>query len=879
MIKEKINGLKDLIDEKKFKEAIDYAKQLLMSPMSDYIKCHVYMFLAMSYFRIDNYRLFIYYKSMMFKLIPKEDWKTKLKVLSEIAMTSHYLKEISDMSLAQKHFAIQEIVKDVPWTWSKEKIKNYVIELTKNNIEKKIKLAYISADIYSHINLSFIIQLLVGYNRNKFDMYVYMLNDEFDGSTEFVQKYVTRLCDMSKKTPEEVACAIADEGIDILVDVSVHSSAQKTAPVIAYKPAPIIIAGIGYMSTSGMKAVDYFITDNYCDPLGTGDELFSEQLVRLPHTHFSYTPIAHVQKFNINTNLHNPITFGSLNGYSKVNNAVLKSWKRIMDRLPESRLILQSNSSDIAMEEMRGRLYKIGLDMTRIEMRPASMNYFGTYNDIDIALDSYPYVGGGTTCDALYMGVPVVSKYGTRHGTRFGYSLLHNVGLGELTARTWREYEDIAVNLARDTKKLQYFHENIRNMMKKSPVMNYRQYVSDIEDAYLKIWNDFLGANMTKVCYNEDNNILEENDMAKLKNKISRKNSKKIDEAKMQELLVLKEKMVQQVADEEYVEAMDTMAEIAQQKVLDVDTMCMGARCYVMTGDNERAIKWINNVLSCDKDNAQARILLGRICLMEDRIDEGIAIFEVVAKNMMQRLTEDEKDEMEEQLDYYRYSDPDMLLEKAPHVAAFLGIESDENEEAIAPEPVAAPAPVQAEEPAKPVEKESELPVVPKDEEAAKRAREAVARLRALLSKHKQEKQDTAESAPAQEPTPEPVSQPAPVEEPEEIMETAPENVQPNDEAATGFDVNGVTLQIMEKPVSLREKVKLFNTFAAGCYVNDDYQSAFELLSAALQLDSEDAAIIKNLAYVCAAAGEAEQAMEFASKLPMIDFAILKNIK
>lgn len=875
MMKDKIEFLKQLIDDKKYKEAIDYALKLLIEPISKYTKCHIYMYMAISYLRLANYRSFVHYRYMMLKNVPNDDWKSRLKIMGEIAFSSHYLQELTDEELAHRHFAIQDIVKGVPRIWNEDKIKKYAIELKKYDANKKIRLGYISSDIYCHINVCFIIQLLVGYDKNKFDIYVYKLNENHDDTTKFIMNNVSMCCDVSGQKTEDIANKIAEDEIDILVDVSVYSGIQRTPPIIAYKPAPIIIAGIGYMSTSGMKSVDYFLTDEYCDPPGQGDNLFSEQLVRLPRTHFCYTPMEHVQNFQVNEKIHNPIIFGSLNSFSKLNDDVLNSWKRIMNRVPSSRLILQSNSSKIIMEETRNRLYKAGFDMDRIEMRPANLNYFATYNDIDIALDTFPYVGGGTTCDALYMGVPVIGRYGTRHGARFSYSILQNVGLGELTASTWQEYEDIAVNLAGDVEKLEYYHKNIRNMIQKSPIMNPRKYVSDVENAYIKIWQDFIGANQANICYNKDNNILEETDMAKLKNKISKKTAKKFDEVRMQELLTLKKKMAQQVKDEEYVDAMDTMAELAQQKVLDIDTMCMGARCYIMTGDNERAIKWINNVLSCDQGNAQARILLGRICLMEDRIEEGIGIFEVVAKNMMAKLTEDDKEEMEELLDYYRYSDPDMMLEKAPHVAKFLGIESDEDEETIAPEPVAAPAPVQAEEPAKSVEKEPELPVVPKDEEAAQRAREAVARLRALLSKHKQEKQETAEPVPVQEPTTEPV----PVEELEdEKIEAVPEN-QANDEVAAGFDTNGVTMQILEKPVSLRDKIKLFNTFAAGCYMNEDYQSAFELLSAALQLDSEDTDVIKNLAYVCVAAGEVDQAMEFASKLPMIDFVLLHNIK
>lgn len=881
-MEDKISILKQLYNEKKYNETIDYARKLLIIPMSKHVKFYIYMFLATSYLEKDNYRLFLYYKNMMLKLIPRENWEDRLKVLVEIAFVSHYISEISDEELARRHFAIQETVENVPWIWNENKIKEYIQKCYKENNHKKIRIGYISTDIYSHINLCFIIQLLLGSNSSRFDIHIYMINKIHDESTEFIVNHVNKSYDVSDKQPEEIARKIKDDEIDILVDTSIYSGAQRTPPVIAYKPAPIIIAGIGYMSTTGMKSVDYFLTDEYCDPPAKGDNMFSEKLVRLPHTHLCYTPMEHVQKFSVNKEIHNPIRFGSLNSYSKVNATVLKSWKAIMNRVPGSQLILQSNSSEVSADEMKSRLAKIGLDMNRIEMRPASIDYFATYNDIDIALDTFPYVGGGTTCDALYMGVPVVCRYGTRHGTRFSYSLLQNVGLGELTAGTWQEYEDIAVKLANDTEKLKYYHENIRNMMQSSPIMDFKGYVADVENVYIKIWHDFLDANHGHICYNENNIITEENNMAKLKNKISRKvavakNANKFDAGKMQDLLKLKEKMARQIADEGYVEAMDTMAEIAQEKVLDIETMCMGARCYMMTGDNERAIKWINNVLSCDKDNVQARILLGRICLLEDRVEEGFGIFEVVIGNMQNKITESEKEEMEELLEFYRYSDPDMLLQKAPHVAAFLGIESDGiEEEATQVAMSAVSAPVQTEDQAKLIEKNSASEEIPKDD-VARRASEAVARLRALISKHKQESEAPTPADECHQSS-EPVEPQMSIES-EEMMDAEPDDNQEFTGVASDFDVNGMTMQILEKHVSLSEKIKLFNAFAAGCYVNGDYQSAFELLSAALQIDGEDEAIIKNLAYVCAAAGEMEQAMEFASKLPMLDFALLKNIK
>ena len=328
--------------------------------------------------------------------------------------------------------------------------------------------------------------------------------------------------------------------------------------------------------------------------------------------------------------------------------------------------------------------------------------------------------------------------------------------------------------------------------------------------------------------------------MAKLANKIK---NNKVQNMNANEMINLKAQMKNQIDDCKYTEAMDIMAELASKKLMDPEIMYMGAYCYMMTGDNERAVKWISNILSYEPNNVKARILLARICIMEDRTDEALQIFAMVITNLQNKMDEEDKQELEEMLDYYRYSEPDMLIEKYPAVAKFVGLEVPEKQEEAVP----------AEE-------------EPSVDEATTRAKAAVAKLRALLNSKKQEEQATE---PVQEVIPE--VQPQPVEEKVEC--------ETNATSEDSVDVNTISQQIMSKPVSVKDKIKLFNTFAAGCYVSGDYQSAFDLLSGALTLDSSDPMIIKNLAYVCAAAGENEQAMEFVSKLPMVDFGILKTIK
>ena len=163
-----------------------------------------------------------------------------------------------------------------------------------------------------------------------------------------------------------------------------------------------------------------------------------------------------------------------------------------MDAVPLSRLLLKNTliSTEDGKEFIADRLKNFGFDLARIEMRTYSKTWLVEYKDVDIALDTFPYVGGVTTCEALYMGVPVVSLYGNRHGTRFGLSILKNVGLEELAVDSYEDYINRAVMLAGDWELLAILRKNLRIMMKKSPLMDAKNYLREIEEAFIKILND-----------------------------------------------------------------------------------------------------------------------------------------------------------------------------------------------------------------------------------------------------------------------------------------------------------------------------------------------------------------------------------------------------
>lgn len=247
------------------------------------------------------------------------------------------------------------------------------------------------------------------------------------------------------------------------------------------------MTGLGYTATSGLRAVDYFLTDAVCDPVGgTSERYFTEKLIRLP-SQFVYVPRAGLPAAaETPARSRGYITFGVFNQYRKYTDAMLTVWREIMERVPTARLLIKSQVffSSAMTETARARMKQLGFDPRRVALEPATTDYMQRYLDVDIALDTYPWPGGGTTCDALYMGVPVVTMYGARRSTRFSYALLAHIGRTDLAVQTPADYIERAVSLAGDLAALDALHRGLRGRMETSPVMDQEGYMRALEQAY-----------------------------------------------------------------------------------------------------------------------------------------------------------------------------------------------------------------------------------------------------------------------------------------------------------------------------------------------------------------------------------------------------------
>ncbi len=382
----------------------------------------------------------------------------------------------------------------------------------------RLRIGYISPDLRRHAVAFFLLPLLRAFDRERFEVFCYANNSEDAVSRTMAQQPGVHWKSILGLLPEEAARLVAADEIDILCDLSGHTKDNCLA-VLARKPAPVQITGLGYMGPTGLSAIDYVLGDRVLDAAEEAEdaaaercrgaaengasqgarEKRSERPLSLPHSHFCYLP------FVVMPDVAPPpclsrghITFGCFNNYSKVTDAMLLLWRQILADVPGARLLLKSRlfgseeGRSIAVE----RFGRLGLDASRIELRGFSSDYLAEYADMDIALDTAPYTGGLTTCEALYMGVPVVTLKGGTHGARFGASLLQNAGLPELIAEDAAQYVEIAKLLAGSPETLRMLREKQRDMLLASPLMDFRQYVQEVEAAYEEVWRRWMGGDM-----------------------------------------------------------------------------------------------------------------------------------------------------------------------------------------------------------------------------------------------------------------------------------------------------------------------------------------------------------------------------------------------
>jgi predicted O-linked N-acetylglucosamine transferase (SPINDLY family) len=293
---------------------------------------------------------------------------------------------------------------------------------------------------------------------------------------------------------DERACAIIQaDAIDILVDLSGHTAGNRL-PLFTHKPAPIQVTYLGYPDTTGIDAINYRLTDEWADPPGHTEEFHTEKLVHLPDGFLCYQPPRPCPQVSPPPMLRDGIvTFGSFNNLAKVSRTLVGHWAAILTAVPYSRLLLKSKglSANGSREQMRQQFRDHGINAERIELvgwTSDRIDHMNLYRKVDIALDTFPYNGTTTTCEALWMGVPVMTLAGPVHVSRVGSSLLHAVGLTEMIAQSPSEYVRKAVALAGDTLRLASLRSTLRDRMQASPLTDAQRIAGAVEAAFRNMW-------------------------------------------------------------------------------------------------------------------------------------------------------------------------------------------------------------------------------------------------------------------------------------------------------------------------------------------------------------------------------------------------------
>lgn len=361
--------------------------------------------------------------------------------------------------------------------------------------EKRLRVGYVSPDLRDHAVAAFLEPLIDAHYRKAFEIYC------FDTSTDAEDVVTDRLRDsadvwqrVADFSDRDLAETIRKNQIDILVDLSGHTRGNRLL-MFALKPAPIQVTWLGYLNTTGLKAMDYRITDGYLDPQGETEHLHTETLYRLRH-HSCFRPSPQsppVSTLPASTNDY--ITFGSMNQWPKVSDEVKDVWGTLLNRVDRSRLLIVARGSQNSAfrDRIVGEFTTRGIDPSRIRVSPSLdfIAFLALFNEIDISLDPFPYGGGTTTMQSLWMGVPVVTLRGATALARNSVGMLSEVGLKQLVAGSPSDYVNAASELAKDLVNLAQIRSGLRHRLTASSLTDAREFAAGLESAYRSMWRKY----------------------------------------------------------------------------------------------------------------------------------------------------------------------------------------------------------------------------------------------------------------------------------------------------------------------------------------------------------------------------------------------------
>ena len=356
----------------------------------------------------------------------------------------------------------------------------------------KIRVGFLSADLCHHPVAYFMEPIFRGYDRERFEFVAYGDQRKSDEFSARFAKQVDLWRETSSYDDRALAKLIHEDRVDILFELAGHTAYNRLG-VFALKPAPLQVSYLGYPGSTGLPTMDFRITDAFADPRGTTDHLHTEKLIRVPECAWCFEPDAAAPEVSPLPALKNGfVTFGCFNNMAKLNPALFETWAEILLRVPGSHLRLKARTltDDGVRKELMAYFTDRGIEENRLDFFGHTrkiIEHLSHYHSVDIALDSFPYHGTTTTCEAMWMGCPVVTRAGKTHVSRVGVSLLSAVGLQEFITHTREDYIEKAVALAGQTERLEELRTGMRERLRQSVLMDEKRFVQGFEKALMEM--------------------------------------------------------------------------------------------------------------------------------------------------------------------------------------------------------------------------------------------------------------------------------------------------------------------------------------------------------------------------------------------------------
>jgi predicted O-linked N-acetylglucosamine transferase (SPINDLY family) len=356
--------------------------------------------------------------------------------------------------------------------------------------QRRLRIGYLSGDFRYHVVTLFMLPVLERHDRAAYEVYCYSTTDMKDGYTQQISARADVWREAAGLSHAQLTEAIAADEIDILVDLAGHSGVPQLA-TMAQRPAPVQATWLGYLNTTGLTRIHYRISDRFADPPGITDRYHTEAVVRLPHSQWCYRPFVSQPVAAMPPSAKNGfVTFGAFHQSNKMSPATRRLWAQVLAAVPDSRLVIVGAPRGRTEDDLRRDLAGAGVANGRITTVPhrSLEDYLRGFEAVDIALDTTPYSGGTTTCDALWMGVPVITAPASRSVSRSAGSVLSTVGLSDWIANDAGDYVRRAARFAGERELLAELRGSLRQRLRASPLMDEERFTRDLEQAYRQMW-------------------------------------------------------------------------------------------------------------------------------------------------------------------------------------------------------------------------------------------------------------------------------------------------------------------------------------------------------------------------------------------------------